>query len=88
VSEDLCRWEGIFQVEEEGEYTFYSQSDDGSKIYIDTVGDGKEYSLIVDNDGSHDNSQIVSGGVNHTFVCTVARGVRPNDLVCAVGVGL
>ena len=83
MSEDLCRWEGIFQVEEKGEYTFYSQSDDGSKIYIDTVGDGKEYRLIVDNDGSHDNSQIVSGRVKHTCLCLCALYEAQRPGVCS-----
>ena len=58
-----ARWEGMFKVERAGEYTFYSQSDDGSKVYVDTVGEGKEYALVVDNDGTHDSSQIVAGKV-------------------------
>lgn len=39
-------FEGSITIDHPGEYTFYTQSDDGSKLYID----GK---LVVDNDGDH-----------------------------------
>lgn len=39
-------FEGFIEIEEEGRYTFYSESDDGSNLYIHNQ-------LIVDNDGSH-----------------------------------
>jgi hypothetical protein len=38
--------EGEFQIDSAGEYTFYLNSDDGSKLYIDDE-------LIIDNDGDH-----------------------------------
>ena len=39
-------YEGYLNIEKDGNYKFYTYSDDGSKLYID----GKE---VVDNDGSH-----------------------------------
>ncbi len=39
-------FDGFLQIDQAGEYKFYTQSDDGSKLYID----GKE---VVDNDGNH-----------------------------------
>ena len=38
--------EGNFPVETAGDYTFYLNSDDGSKLYIDDE-------LVIDNDGDH-----------------------------------
>ncbi len=40
------RFEGIIAVEESGTYTFYTRSDDGTKLYVN----GTE---VVNNDGSH-----------------------------------
>ena len=40
------RFEGIIQVDADGEYTFFVRSDDGTKLYIDETE-------IVNNDGSH-----------------------------------
>ncbi|TLU94217.1 alkaline phosphatase family protein [Dyadobacter sediminis] len=40
------RFEGFIQIDKPGKYLFATQSDDGSKLYID----GKE---VVDNDGNH-----------------------------------
>ena len=40
------RFSGKIQIDKAGKYTFYSQSDDGSKVYVD----GKE---VVNNDGNH-----------------------------------
>lgn len=42
----LFSFDGFINIEEEGRYTFYTYSDDGSKLYIHNQ-------LIVDNDGSH-----------------------------------
>jgi hypothetical protein len=40
------QFSGFIQIDKPGKYTFYTQSDDGSKLYID----GKE---VVNNDGNH-----------------------------------
>ena len=40
------KFEGFIQIDKQGKYTFSTQSDDGSKLYVD----GKE---VVDNDGNH-----------------------------------
>jgi hypothetical protein len=40
------QFEGFIQIDTDGKYQFYTQSDDGSKLFID----GKQ---IVDNDGNH-----------------------------------
>ncbi|WP_069658999.1 alkaline phosphatase family protein [Arcticibacter eurypsychrophilus] len=39
-------YEGYLQIDKAGKYSFYTQSDDGSKLYID----GEQ---VVDNDGDH-----------------------------------
>jgi hypothetical protein len=39
-------YKGFLEIDQPGEYTFYLQSDDGSKLYIDNK-------QVVDNDGSH-----------------------------------
>ena len=40
------KFEGFLQIDKPGKYTFFTQSDDGSKLYVN----GKE---VVDNDGNH-----------------------------------
>ncbi|WP_149275213.1 PA14 domain-containing protein [Pareuzebyella sediminis] len=40
------RYTGYIEIENGGSYTFYTDSDDGSKLYIDA-------NLVVDNDGLH-----------------------------------
>lgn len=40
------RFEGIIQADQSGTYTFYTRSDDGTKLYVDGT-------QVVDNDGSH-----------------------------------
>ncbi|MGF1580087.1 MAG: Ig-like domain-containing protein [Gemmataceae bacterium] len=40
------RFQGLIEVPDDGKYTFYTRSDDGSKLYIDGE-------LVVDNDGRH-----------------------------------
>lgn len=67
-----ARWEGMFKIEMAGEYTFYAQSDQGSKVNIDTVGDGNDYSLIVDNDGEN-----YAGGCVKTGVVALQKGWHP-----------
>ena len=40
------RFEGLIEIQETGVYNFFTNSDDGSRLYIDD-------SLVVDNDGLH-----------------------------------
>lgn len=40
------RFEGLIQVDQAGQYTFYTRSDDGTKLYIDGT-------QVVTNDGTH-----------------------------------
>jgi hypothetical protein len=51
-------FEGFIQIDKEGNYTFSTISDDGSKLYIDG-------NLVVDNDGDH-GTQEREGSVNLT----------------------
>ncbi|MEC7264553.1 MAG: PA14 domain-containing protein [Bacteroidota bacterium] len=44
------RYSGYLQIDTAGSYTFYTSSDDGSKLYIDGV-------QIVNNDGNHGNQE-------------------------------
>ena len=44
------RYTGYIQIDTEGSYTFYTSSDDGSKLFLDGVE-------IVDNDGLHGNQE-------------------------------
>jgi hypothetical protein len=39
-------WQGWLQTDQAGQYTFYTRSDDGSKLFIDGA-------LVVNNDGDH-----------------------------------
>ena len=52
------RYNGYLLIDTAGSYTFYTSSDDGSKLYIDGV-------QIVDNDGNHGNQER-SGSVTLT----------------------
>ncbi|HBG26787.1 MAG: hypothetical protein A2Y10_05495 [Planctomycetes bacterium GWF2_41_51] len=52
------RFIGFIEVPATGSYTFYTNSDDGSKLYIDE-------NLVVDNDGLH-GMQERSGNINLT----------------------
>ena len=42
----FTRWTGLLRIPKDGKYTFYTVSDDGSRVYID----GKQ---VVDNGGLH-----------------------------------
>lgn len=48
-------FDGLIDVPENGVYRFYTNSDDGSQLFIDGI-------LVVDNDGSH-NSKRVDGKI-------------------------
>ncbi|WP_309383766.1 PA14 domain-containing protein [Cerasicoccus frondis] len=52
----LFEFNALLQIEEPGDYTFYVNSDDGSRLYIDGQ-------LIVDNGGLHSEREY-SGSVN------------------------
>jgi hypothetical protein len=54
------KFEGFIQIDKPGKYTFWTQSDDGSRLFID----GKK---VVDNDGNHSiaeqsGSVVLTGG--------------------------
>ena len=55
--------DGNFDVDSAGKYTFYLNSDDGSKLYIDDQ-------LVIDNDGDH--SLLELSGANE-IVCRKAQ---------------
>lgn len=58
-------WEGLINIPVAGTYTFETNSDDGSKLYISNSGSAyNESNLVVNNDGLHGN-QYRSG--NYTF---------------------
>ena len=42
----VVRWTGVIKIEKDGKYKFYTESDDGSRLFID----GKQ---VVDNGGLH-----------------------------------
>ena len=72
------RFTGYIQVATTGDYTFYTNSDDGSKLYIGN-------SLVVSNDGSHGMTER-SGSINltagkHAIAVLFAQGGGPFDLV-------
>ncbi|GEO20303.1 alkaline phosphatase family protein [Cyclobacterium qasimii] len=50
------KFEATLQIKESGKYTFFSQSDDGSKVLLNGE-------VVVDNDGSH-SSQLKKNQVN------------------------
>jgi hypothetical protein len=50
------RWTGMLRVPTEGEYTFYLESDDGSRMFID----GKQ---VLDNGGAHAMEEV-AGKIN------------------------
>jgi hypothetical protein len=46
VSHFYARWTGVIKIEKDGKYKFFTNSDDGSRLFID----GKQ---VVDNGGLH-----------------------------------
>ncbi|WP_324671426.1 PKD domain-containing protein [Hymenobacter sp. GOD-10R] len=68
---------GYVTVPTDGQYTFYSNSDDGSLLYIGST-------LLVNNDGSHD-SREVSGTIGlkagtHAFTVSYLQGYGSQNL--------
>lgn len=53
-----CQYTGRIEVEQAGTWTFYTESDDGSKLWVDGQ-------LVVDNDGTH-GMQTRSGTITLT----------------------
>ena len=49
------RFRGVIRIDVAGTYTFYTSSDDGSRLYLDDA-------LVVDNDGLHSNREIGAAG--------------------------
>ena len=71
-------FEGLIYIEEEGIYSFYTDSDDGSRFYI---GD----QVVVENDGLHSMSEA-SGSVAlssgyHPFLVTYFEKGGGNQLI-------
>ncbi|SEN15217.1 Predicted pyrophosphatase or phosphodiesterase, AlkP superfamily [bacterium A37T11] len=56
-------YDGFLQVDQDGEYQFYTQSDDGSKLYIDQEE-------VVNNDGGH-------GVIEKTGIINLKAGKHP-----------
>ena len=71
------RFTGYINIQTGGEYTFYTNSDEGSKLYIDDA-------LVVDNDGLHgtqERSGIVSlAAGKHLIVVTYFEKTGSQDL--------
>ena len=51
VDNFYVNWTGVIRIPKDGNYTFYLESDDGSRLFID----GKE---VVDHGGSHDMTEV------------------------------
>ncbi len=76
-NEYALRFEGVFEADRAGDYTFHLASDDGSRLFVD----GK---LVVDNDGIHPN-QEASGRLalskgRHRLVVTYFQGGGEDEL--------
>gem|GEM_PF-1637015 len=52
----VIRWTGAIEIPTTGDYTFFTKSDDGSRLYIDGV-------LVVNNDGLH--AALEMSGTRH-----------------------
>lgn len=69
---------GVINIPSSGKWTLFSESDDGSKVYVDDI-------LVVDNDGSHgmtekSNSVDLSKG-SHSIRVEFFNGDGPGGLV-------
>ena len=69
------KFEGVITVPTDGEYTFYTSSDDGSKLYIDAFD---EEHRVVNNDGQHGNQErsgtVTLDAGSHAFFLTYFQG--------------
>ncbi|MGN6166043.1 MAG: fibronectin type III domain-containing protein [Flavisolibacter sp.] len=65
-------WEGFIKIPVNGSYTFRTNSDDGSKLYLSTYGFNK--TALVNNDGAH-GTQDADGTI------TLNAGVYPISIV-------
>jgi len=77
VSNMSIRYKGLIDIETTGNYTFYTISDDGSKLFIDGIE-------VVNNDGSH-GAQTRQGNINltdgyHTIEVLFFQGGGPFSL--------
>ena len=81
------RFVGRFKVEKAGDYTFCTESDDGSLFYLDLNPISAEsrgevfYTLIIDNDGLHSATQRCQNvplqpGAYHAKVHDLLRCLR------------
>lgn len=59
------KWEGYIYIPETGNWTFYTTSDDGSKLYVGLNNYSFSATALVNNDGLH-GSQERSGSINLT----------------------
>jgi hypothetical protein len=75
------KYTGQIDIPEQGEYTFYTTSDDGSRLYID----GRD---VVDNGGAH-GKKTTSGTIRlepglHEFTLTFFQGGGGSHLEVSV----
>jgi len=80
------RFRGFIQIDVAGDYTFYTNSDDGSRLYIDGA-------LVVDNDGGHGKQErsgpaTLTAGVHAIQVTFFDRGGSEALLVNYSGPGI
>ena len=71
------KFEGVINIPTSGQYTFYTASDDGSKLYI---GGFEESKLVVSNDGVH-------GKTEKSGTLTLQAGSYPIFVTYFQGVG-
>jgi len=69
---------GVINVPSSGKWTLFSESDDGSKVYVDDI-------LVVDNDGSHPmtekSNSVDLGKGSHSIRVEFFNGDGPGGLV-------
>jgi hypothetical protein len=69
---------GFISIPSSGKWSFFSESDDGSKVYIDNI-------LLIDNDGTHGmfekSNSVDLGAGSHTIRVEFFNGDGPGGLV-------